>query len=162
MRKMGSFVYLSCLLPELCSLKCQKFIIYCIFCWWQQKLGHSLGKILKFICKILFSSFRKCYVLLDSELPLAVQDLKMLDFCIFLFTFFCFFFNISTLNISETLIPNTINHIISWIKINKVFQIHLNILPKLWLVFCCHQQKIPKMKHLWHFNYHSSGSKHDN
>ena len=39
---------------------------------------------------------------------------------------------------------------------------HLNISLKLWLIFCCHQQKIVKMSHLWHFNDHNSESKHDN
>ena len=32
-------------------------------------------------------------------------------------------------------------------EIDKIFQMHLNILPKLWLIFCCHQQKIQKMIH---------------
>ena len=39
---------------------------------------------------------------------------------------------------------------------------HLNISLKLWLIFCCHQQKIVKMSHLWHFNDRNSESKHDN
>ena len=30
-------------------------------------------------------------------------------------------------------------------------QMHLNILPKLWLSFCCHQQKTQKANHFWHF-----------
>ena len=33
---------------------------------------------------------------------------------------------------------------------------------KLWLSFCCPQQKIQKMNHFWHFNDHNSGSKDDN
>ena len=32
-------------------------------------------------------------------------------------------------------------------ELDKIFQMHLNILPKLWLIFCCHQQKIQKMIH---------------
>ena len=27
---------------------------------------------------------------------------------------------------------------------SNIFQVHLNILPKLWLIFCCHQQKLQK------------------
>ena len=29
-------------------------------------------------------------------------------------------------------------------KLNKIFLMHVNILSKLWLIFCCHQQKIQK------------------
>ena len=43
---------------------------------------------------------------------------------------------------------------------NKSFQMHLNIFPKLGLIFCCIQQKVHKMSHFWHFNDHNSGSKH--
>ena len=68
---MESFVYLSCLLRELWSLKRQKWFIFSIFCCWQHKISHSSGKIFRFIWKILFSSFRKWYGLLGSELPLA-------------------------------------------------------------------------------------------
>ena len=32
-------------------------------------------------------------------------------------------------------------------EINKIFQIHLNILSKLWLSFCCHQQSIQKISY---------------
>ena len=68
--KMRSFV-VSLLFPELCSQKCQKGLIFGVFCWWQQKISHSMGKIFRWIWKILSSSFRKCYGLLDSVLPLA-------------------------------------------------------------------------------------------
>ena len=51
------------------SLKCQKWLFFCIFYWWQ--LIHSFGKLFKSIWKILISSSRKCYELLDSELPLS-------------------------------------------------------------------------------------------
>ena len=37
------------------------------FCWWQEKLS----KIFLFIWKTSFSSFRKCYGLLGSELPFS-------------------------------------------------------------------------------------------
>ena len=35
-------------------------------------------------------------------------------------------------------------------------------MPKLWLIFCCHQQKIQKMSHFWHFHDHNSRNKYDN
>ena len=38
MKKMGSFVWFSCLLPELWSLNCQKLCPFCIFCWCQQQI----------------------------------------------------------------------------------------------------------------------------
>ena len=45
-------------------------------------------------------------------------------------------------------------------ELNEIYKVNLNILPKLRLVFCCHQQKIQKIYHLWHFNGNNSGSKH--
>ena len=70
MRKMGPFVYLSCLLLELWSLKCQKMAHFLFFLLMTAKISLSLDKIFNCICKILFSSFRKCSGL-SSELPLA-------------------------------------------------------------------------------------------
>ena len=106
---MGSFVQL-CLLSELWSLRCQKWLISCTFCWIQQNIISSLGKIFKCICKVLFGPFRKCYGLRTSELPLAkFQRLKMQDFGIPLFTqkFFC----LRTIS-HEQLSPKPINHIV--------------------------------------------------
>ena len=42
-------------------------------------------------------------------------------------------------------------------KLNKIFQMHVNILSKLWLIFYWHQQKIQKLSHFWRFNDHNSG-----
>ena len=47
-------------------------------------------------------------------------------------------------------------------ELNKAFQIHWNIFPKLWLIFCCHQQKMQKMSHFWHCNDHNTRNKYDN
>ena len=81
-------------------VKCQKWLIFCIFCWCQQKISHSLDKIFAYIWKILFSSLRKYYGLLNSELPLArYQPVKIQSFIIFLLT--QQFFDISTLDISK-------------------------------------------------------------
>ena len=70
MRKIGAFVQ-GCLLPDLWSLKCQKWLILCTFCWIRQKINPNLGKIFKCICKVLFGSFRKYYGLCTSELPFS-------------------------------------------------------------------------------------------
>ena len=45
--------------------------------------------------------------------------------------------------------------------LNKIFQMHVNILPKLWLIFCCHLQKIQIMSNFWHSNNYNSRGKHD-
>ena len=51
------------------------------------QISHSLNNILMCIWKILFSSIRKCYGLLDSKLPLArYQPLKIQSLIIFLLT----------------------------------------------------------------------------
>ena len=156
MRKTGSFVNLLCLRLELLSLKCQKCLIFYIFCRWQQKNNYSLGIICKCIWKVLFISFRKCYELLGSDLLLArCQPLKMYNFGIFLWN--QQFFYISTLSSSRTVTLKHIKYTIFCKNSNKIFQLHLNVLPKLWLTFCCHQQRIQKMSHLRHFNDHNSG-----
>ena len=128
------------MLSELWSLKCQKWLIFCIFYWFQQIISHNLEKIFSCIWKILFSSFRKCYGLLDSELPLGrYQPLKVQSFITFLLT--RQFFDISILNNLRTLTPKPI-HFLKELK--KIFQVHLNVLPTLRLMFCCHQQKNTK------------------
>ena len=47
-------------------------------------------------------------------------------------------------------------------ELSKIFKVNLDILPKLWLIFCCHQQNIQKLSHFWHINDHNSWSKHGN
>ena len=41
--------------------------------------------------------------------------------------------------------------------LNKTFQMHLNMLPKLGLIFCCIQQKVHKMSNFWHSDGHYLG-----
>ena len=58
---MGSFVQLSCLLTELQTLECKKWLIFLVFCCWHQKINHSLGKInhsLVIKCYISFLYFK--------------------------------------------------------------------------------------------------------
>ena len=96
-----------CLFPELWSLKCQKWLIFCIFCWCQQN-SHSFDIIFTCIWKILFNSLRKCYVLLGSELTLArYQPLKIQSFIILLLI--PQFFDISILVILQTVTPKRMN-----------------------------------------------------
>ena len=86
MRKMGSFLSLR-LLPESWSLKCQKWLILCTFCWLQQKIRPSLGKIFKRIWMVLFGRLEKHYGLCTLELLLAkFQRLKYR-----ILVFFCWF-----------------------------------------------------------------------
>ena len=99
-----------CLLPELWSLKYQKWPILCTFCWIQQNISSGLGKKFKCICKVLFGPFRKYYGLRTSELPLAkFQHLKTQHFGISLFTlkFLC----LPTIS-HKQLSPKPINHTI--------------------------------------------------
>ena len=122
---------------------------------WYQKVSRSLSKIFICIRNILFSSFRKCYGLLDSQLPLTrCQPLKTQGFCIFceLSTFSC----ISILVISGMVTPKPLT-IPFPEDFNKIYQVHLNIIPKLWIMFCCHQQKILKTTYFWLFNDHNFG-----
>ena len=79
--------------PGVMVIKISKLAhFFCISCWIQQKIGHSLGKMFKYILKILFRFFRKCYGLLRSELSLAwFQPLKIQGFGIFLLTQLGFF-----------------------------------------------------------------------
>ena len=58
-------------------------------------------------------------------------------------------FYISTLNMSQTVTLKLIKCTIFW-KNSKRSLVHfLNVLPKLWLVFCCCQQKIQKICHFF-------------
>ena len=126
-----------CLLPELWSLKCQKWLILWAFCWMQQNISSSLSKLFKCICRVI----RKYYGLCTSQLPLAkFQCLKIQDFGIPLFTqkFFCCLPTIS----HEQFSPKPINHTIFCNNSKLSSLCTFNIFPKLWQTFCCYQQKI--------------------
>ena len=74
-------VYLSWLLPALWSLK---LLIFCFFLLMSSKISHNLGKIFKCIWENFWSSIRKRYGSLSSEIPLArCQPLKTQGFDIF-------------------------------------------------------------------------------
>ena len=126
-------------------IKISKMIHFLYISWWQQNINPILGKVFKYIWKILFRSFKNFYRLLGSELPLAgCQPLKIQDF-------FCWLSNvcdISTLNTSRTESPKTKSYYFLK-KVNKIFQVYLNIFCKLW-------QKIPKMSNFGHLGDHKS------
>ena len=93
--KNGIICVVTLFTPGVMVIKMSKIsIFFCIFCWWQQRISHSLDKIFKHVSKILFICFRKCYGLLGSELPLAkCQPLKIQGFGFFFFwlgSFLCF------------------------------------------------------------------------
>ena len=46
-------------------------------------------------------------------------------------------------------------------ELSKIFQMHVNILSKRWLIFCCYLQKIQQMSNFWHSVNTNSRSKHD-
>ena len=121
LKKWDHLSNLSCLLPELFSLKCQKWLIFCSFCWCQQKLSHSLDKLFTCLFNISFNSLRSCYRLLDSELPFERhQPLNIQNFIILLLT--QQFFDIFTLNISQTVTPKPMNHTIFWKNSKRSFR----------------------------------------
>ena len=97
MKKIWSFVYLSCLLPKLWSLKSQKWLIFCIFCWCQQKISLSLHKI--FLIG-LWASISKISTLEGTEFHYFLVTEK--------------FFDNSTLDTSQTVTPKPMNHTIFW------------------------------------------------
>ena len=103
-------------------IKMSKMAHFCIFCWWQQKISHSLDKIFTCIKKILFSFFKKLYRFLDSELPLErCQTFKILSFSVFLADSPIFLYT-SALNIARTLTSKSINHNIFWMKLIRCFR----------------------------------------
>ena len=140
MRNMGSLVSLSSLLPELWSLKCQKWLIFCISCWWSKTSVTVWAN---------YSSApkRSYWVLSENGMVNRLWSYRSWD--------------IKDRNIKKTaeLVKNYPNPVFSRVnlaasspefnnphnflkELNKIFQMHLNIFPKLWLILCCHLQKI--------------------
>ena len=136
--------------PQVMVIQMLKMAHFLYFCWCQQKFSHGLYKIFISIWKILYSSLRKCYGLLDSQLPLA----RYQPFKIHSFTIFCW------LNSFQIFLPSIFH---KW-QLQNLWTIPFsertkkdllgalfNVLPKLWLMFCCHQQKIQKLCHFFSF-----------
>ena len=103
-------------------------------------LFHSLGKIFKCIWKI----FQKMLQIVALWATIQIMSYHWQDINPEMYKISVFFlltqqfFYITTLNVLESL------------------------LPKLWLIFCCHQKKIQKICYFWCFNVYDSGNKHDN
>ena len=98
-----------------------------------KKISQSLGKIFKCTWKILLNSFKKMIWFIGFGVTVHKSTKNIPKSCIFKG---CHLANDS----SEPKNPN------DFLKaLNKIFQMHLYILPKLWLIFCCHQQKIQKL-----------------
>ena len=105
--------------PRVMVIKKSK-MAYFLFSADGSKKSVSWDKIFKCIWKTLFSSPRKCYGLLDYELPLArYQTLKIHSVIIFLLT--QQFFDIFTLDISQMVTRKPMNHTIFW-KNSKRFR----------------------------------------
>ena len=104
-------IHLLMLNPRIMVIKCHKWLILCTFCWIQQNISPSLGKIFKCMWKALFDPYRNCYGSFSSELQLAkYQCLKIQDSGILLLTH-QFFWYLSTIS-HEQLSPKPINHTI--------------------------------------------------
>ena len=77
---------------------------FCIFCWWRQKISHSLGKIFKYIVhlKDLVKLFQKMLWIIGFSATISKMStpLKIKDLGIF-FTDSVVVFYISNLNISH-------------------------------------------------------------
>ena len=129
--------------PRVLDIKMSKMVQFFYFLLMAAKINHILGKIFNSVWEILFNSSRKFYGLLNSEVPLARrQHLNIKGFS----TFWLIqqFFYVSTLNISRTVTPKPISLSIFWENSVRWFQVYWNSLHKLWLIFCCQQQKIQK------------------
>ena len=122
----------------------QKSMAVCWVCFFSLKdtvfLFHSLGKIFKCIWKI----FQKMLQIVALWATIQIMSYHWQDINPEMYKISVFFlltqqfFYITTLNVLESL------------------------LPKLWLIFCCHQKKIQKICYFWCFNVYDSGNKHDN
>ena len=88
-------------------IKMSKMILFCTFCWWQQKLVtfKTLDKIFKCKQRTFLSFSRNWYANISyiSRVDIVSQGFLMVHF------------------LEER---------------NKIIQVHLNIFPKLWLIFC--------------------------
>ena len=123
---------------------CHYWLIFYIFCWLIQKISHSLGKILKWSSLALLQNAMVHWVLSYHCQVLKIQDSGIFLLCQEFSTF-------------HELQLQSLFHFLE--ELNKIFQMHLNILSKLGLIFCCHQQKIQKIRL---FNDNNFEKKHDN
>ena len=109
---MGSFVWLSCLLTELQSLECKKWLIFLVFCCWQQKINHSFG-IKCYISFLHFKTFKiqhvgvsPLYHVLVCKIHVYVPNMKIS--CLLPYVSFFIFKLVQ--------IPNKLTNLICWMK----------------------------------------------
>ena len=121
MKKMGSFVWFSCLLPELWSLTCQKLCPFCIFCWCQQKTKAVIA-----VYVYAFESSR--FALLKNgigyyAMTYSLEDIRVWRWRISLnFCWFSTFFDILFLKVSWTVVQTPIKHNIFWKRMIRSFR----------------------------------------
>ena len=140
LRKNGSFVKLSCLLPELWSLKCQKWLIFCAFCWWQKNSSNSV-KMFKGTWKYWVPSEDDVVYRLWSYRSWNIEDRnieKTAESAKKISKFWVFRVDI-LLIVAQSSIPYNFLK-----ELNKIFQMHLNILVNLWLIFLVISRKYKK------------------
>ena len=142
--------------------KWKKWHIICIFCWRQQKISHSLDKTFRKVhLKDLFEFFQKMVWYIGFGIIICKKSRveiskncwvskKIMKLCIFK----------GWRLVNGSWGSNNPEHFLR--ELSKIVQMRVNILSKLWLIFCWYQQKIREMSHSWHFNDHNLGSKHDN
>ena len=119
----------------------RKWLIFCTFCWWQQK--NSLGKVSKCMWSISFS----------FGFSATIRNLLAIEQT----GFWCFCYTQYLTNGNSEAYEQY--HFLK--KTNNIFQAQFNIFPKLRLVFCFHHQKTQKLRHFWHSSDHNPRSKHN-
>ena len=75
---MGSFVQLLCLLTELQTLECKKWLIFLVFCCWHQKINHSFG----IKCYISFLYFKTLKIQHVGVSPLHYVLVSKIHICL--------------------------------------------------------------------------------
>ena len=109
---MGSFVCLSCLLTEVQSLECRKWLTFLVFCCWQQKINHSFG-IKCYISFLHFKTFKIQHIgvsplhyVLVIKIHIYVPNMKIS--CLLPYVSFFIFKLVQ--------IPNELTNLICWMK----------------------------------------------
>ena len=161
-KKVSSFLYFLCSIPELWSLNCPKKCILCNFVLTSAKKPKSIKAI--YIC----TSERSRYALSENDIVYYVMiycfgDIRVWSRRIlFNFCWISNFFDILIANISWTLAQNPINHIIFWNSVMKTFRcIYVNCFNRLGFL----SEVSTKFQNIHFFGQikdHTSGRKHRN
>ena len=115
--------------PRFMVIKMSKMaLFFCIFCRWQQKSVTVWAKYLRVSERSYLTLQKKLWIIGFWAFISKMWTLDNIRFW--------YFFADSTVFLMVS--PKPINHIIFWKKSNKIFQVQLNILPELWLLFRRH------------------------